>query len=57
VYDSPHTIAVLYKLPYLWLEGGVSEPDVLRVKLIFSSTREGWAFYTIRLSGKGIPYS
>ena len=57
VYDSPNVIAVLYEVPYVWLRGGVSETDVLRMKLLYRKTPDGWTFFSIRLSGKAIPSS
>lgn len=57
VYDSPDTIAVLYELPYVWLEGGIDKTDILRLKFIFLKASEGWTFYTVHLSAKAIPYS
>lgn len=56
-YAGSGCVAVHYELPYVWPEGGIRQKDILRMSLIFLDTQQGWAFYSIRLSGKAIPYS
>jgi hypothetical protein len=56
-YAGSGCVAVHYELSYVWPEGGIRQRDILRMSLIFLDTQQGWAFYSIRLSGKAIPYS
>ncbi len=56
-YVPPKGIMAVYQVRYTWPEGGILEPDVLRIRIIFRKSGETWTFDTLRLSGKGIPYS
>ena len=50
-------IGVHYDVPYVWPNGGITTPDLLRVQFIFLPSGEGWTFYQLRLIAAGIPWS
>jgi len=56
-YVPPGGVMAVYEVPYIWREGGINEPDVLRIHVIFMKMEGQWRFYTLRLSGEGIPYT
>ncbi len=56
-YVPTRGIMAVYQVPYVWPEGGIREADILRIQIVFMKSGETWTFYTLRLSGKGIPYS
>jgi len=56
-YVAADTVVACYEIPYLWYEGGVANPDDLRME-IFLRLQEGkWQLFTLRLYGRGIPGS
>ena len=50
-------VMAAYDVYYTWPEGGISELDRLQVGFVFLIREEGWSFYQLRFSGKGIDYS
>ncbi len=53
-YATPGGIMAVYEVPYVWREGGIDEPDMLSIRVIFMKTDDRWRLYTLRLIGKGI---
>jgi len=57
LYVPPGGIDVRYLVPYAWPAGGVEETDMLHVDIIFMKDGGRWTVRSLRLSGKGIPFS
>lgn len=50
-------IMAVYEVPYAWPEGGITEPDIMRVEVVFLKGPEGWVLHTIYLVGEAFPWS
>lgn len=53
-YVSPGVVAVVYAIPYVWPDGGVTSTDVLRMAIELKKVGDVWDYQALRLSAKGI---
>jgi hypothetical protein len=56
-YAEGDGIMAVYEVPYVWPDGGVTEPDIMRVEVVFLRRPQGWLLSTIYLVGEAFPWS
>jgi hypothetical protein len=56
-YAEGDGIMAVYEVPYSWPDGGVTEPDIMRVEVVFLRRPEGWLLRTVYLVGEAFPWS
>jgi len=56
-YLAPNRLTAFYDVPYDWPEGGINEPDIMRIEMTFQQDTEGWSLYILRLFGKAFLFS
>jgi len=56
-YMSLAEVLLVYDVPYVWPQGGISQEDNLRIEIFLRKRNEQWEYHMIRFYARGIPDS